>query len=61
MNISLLCFIGAGLCLIAAVLVEGFAPLLMNTTEDKRGIHTLTCAILIVGGFLVYGGFDVAN
>jgi len=61
MTISLLCWIGAALCLITAALVEGFAPLLMNTTEDKRGIHMLTCAILIVCGFLIYGGFDAAN
>lgn len=61
MTISLLCWIGAALCLITAILVEGFAPLLMNTTEDKRGIHMLTFAILIVGGFLIYGGFDAAN
>lgn len=61
MGISLLCFIGADLCLIAAALVEGFGPLLINTTEDKRGIHMLTCAILIAAGFLIYGGFDAAN
>lgn len=62
MNISLLCFIGAGLCLFAAIAVEGFGPLIMNTTaEDKRGIHAITLAILIIGGFLVYGGFTTAQ
>ncbi len=61
MHISLLCYIGAGLCLITAALVEGFGPLLMNTAEDKRGIHMLTCALLITAGFLVYGGFDAAS
>lgn len=62
MNISLLCFIGAGLCLLMAIATQGFGPLIMNTTaEDKRGIHAITIAILIVGGFLIYGGFDAAQ
>ena len=45
-----------------AIAVQGFGPLIMNTTaEDKRGIHAITLAILIVGGFLIYGGFDAAQ
>ena len=62
MNISLLYFIGAGLCVLAAIAIEGFGPLVMNTTaEDKRGIHAMTFTALIVAGFLVYGGFDAAR
>lgn len=62
MTISLICFIGAGLCLIVALLIQGFGPLVMNTSaEDRRGINAITVAVLIIGGFLVYGGFDAAQ
>lgn len=62
MNISLIYFIGAGLCLVAAILIQGFGPLIMNSSaEDRRGIHAITIAVLIIGGFLVYGGFDAAK
>lgn len=61
MIISIIYWIGAAVAFITAALIEGFGPLLINTAEDKRGLHMLTCAMLIVGGLLIYGGFDAAN